>query len=287
MGKLTFPILQLVIHLTPVLIHRGRRLLIRPGAIGDFIVSIPAMEALRADYTEVWCAEQNVALARLADAARSITGAGLDRLGLLPAEDVIERLRSFDSIISWYGSQRPEFRSLVQELKLPFRFLSALPVGRTHAIDFYNRQAMELGAARPSRFPTIACPRSVRTLAVIHPFASSPAKRAPMELFRNVAQQLAESMPVHWLCGPEETLEGAVRIVDLYELACWLAQARIFVGNDSGISHLAAAVGTPVQVFFRTTDPKVWSPRGISTAADLSCVRGNRGSRASSLDRQL
>jgi ADP-heptose:LPS heptosyltransferase len=40
-----------------------RRLLIRPGAIGDFIVSLPAMEALRGDYTEVWCAEQNVPLA--------------------------------------------------------------------------------------------------------------------------------------------------------------------------------------------------------------------------------
>jgi len=71
-------------------------------------------------------------------------------------------------------------------------------------------------------------------------------------------------MPVHWLCGPEEELAGAVRIDDLYQLACWLRKARIFVGNDSGVSHLAAAVGTPVQAFFRTTDPRVWTPRGPS-----------------------
>src|SRR2546422_9830973 len=91
-----------------------RRLLIRPGAVGDFILSLPAMVALRADYTEVWCAEQNVPLARFADSARSIGAAGLDRLGLLPAEDVIGQLRGFDSIVSWYGAALPEFREFVK-----------------------------------------------------------------------------------------------------------------------------------------------------------------------------
>jgi ADP-heptose:LPS heptosyltransferase len=71
-------------------------------------------------------------------------------------------------------------------------------------------------------------------------------------------------MPVHWLRGPEEELDGALRVADLYELATWLRRARIFVGNDSGISHLAAAVGTPMVAFFRVTDPRVWAPRGIS-----------------------
>jgi heptosyltransferase III len=245
-----------VIHLT--------RLLIRPGAIGDFILSLPALESLRADSTEVWCAGQNVPLARFADSAQSIVASGLDRLGLLPADDVIERLRRFDSIISWYGANRPEFRQLTQKLHLPFQFLPALPSGLGHAVDFYNEQARQLGAKSLSRFPEISCPPAERTFAVIHPFASNPAKRAPMPVFEAVAKKLDASMPVHWLCGPEEELACAMRIPDLYELACWLRQARIFVGNDSGISHLAAAVGTPVQAFFRTTDPKVWAPRGPS-----------------------
>jgi ADP-heptose:LPS heptosyltransferase len=90
------------------------------------------------------------------------------------------------------------------------------------------------------------------------------AKRAPMQVFERVAERLSRTMPVHWLRGPEEELDGALRIADLYELAAWLGRARIFVGNDSGISHLAAAVGTPVVVFFRATDPRVWAPRGIS-----------------------
>src|SRR5580658_3813671 len=157
------PILQLVIHLT--------RLLIRTGAIGDFILSLPALESLRADYTEVWCAGQNVPLARFADSAQSIVASGLDRLGLLPAEDVIERLRRFDSIISWYGTNRPEFRHLTEVLDLPFRFLPALPTGAEHAVDFYNKQANQLGASVVSRFPKIKCPAAERTFAVIHPFA--------------------------------------------------------------------------------------------------------------------
>lgn len=243
-----------------------RRLLIRPGAVGDFILSLPALEALRADYTEVWCAERNVPLARFADAAQSIVASGLDGLGFLPSEHVVERLRGFDSVISWYGGGRPEFRELVGDLGMPFTFLPALPDGPMHAIDFYNRQARDLGAPAPARFPRIDCPAVARTFAAIHPFASSPAKRAPMAVFERAAARLAAQMPVRWFCGPEEDLDGAVRIEDLYDLACALRGARIFVGNDSGISHLASAVGTPVLAFFRSTDPRVWSPRGVSVS---------------------
>jgi ADP-heptose:LPS heptosyltransferase len=221
------------------------------------------MEALslRGGSTEVWCAEQNVPLARFADRARSIGSVGLDRLGVTHAEDVIERLRGFDEIISWYGENRPEFQEMVAELGLPFRFLRALPDGSEHAVDFYAAQARGLGAEVAGN-PRIACPDTPRTFAVIHPFASSQAKRAPMEVFRTAAEKLGRSMPVQWLCGPEEELADAVRIGDLYELACWLRSARIFVGNDSGISHLAAAVGTPVMAFFWASDPGVWAPRG-------------------------
>lgn len=222
------------------------------------------MQSLRADYTEVWCAGQNLPLARFADSAQSIVASGLDGLGLLPSEHVIERLRSFDSIISWYGSGRLDFVRLVHELGLPFKFLPALPDGGGHAVEFYNRQARAVGARQPSRFPKIQCPEVERTFAIVHPFASNEAKRAPMDVFEQAAKRLSESMPVHWICGPEETLEGSVRIDDLYELTCWLRGARVFVGNDSGISHLAAAVETPVVAFFRSTDPRVWSPRGIS-----------------------
>ena len=243
-----------------------RRLLIRPGAIGDFIVSLPALEALRAAYTEVWCAEQNVPLAKFADRALSLGTSGLNRLGLLPADDVIARLRTFDSIVSWSAIGREE----LLRLGLPVTFMPALPPHEIHATTWYNQQARQLAVGNRTWNPAIPCPQRQRTFAAIHPFASSPAKRAPMELFRQHAARLAEHMPVHWLAGPDEDLPGAIRIPNLYDLACWLAGAKVYLGNDSGISHLAAAVGTPTLALFSATKPRDWSPRGTVHAVRLS-----------------
>jgi ADP-heptose:LPS heptosyltransferase len=99
--------------------------------------------------------------------------------------------------------------------------------------------------------------------AVIHPFSGSPRKNWPLEKFRAMADELERTIPVRWCAGSDDPpLAGAVQISDLYELACWLARAQLYVGNDSGITHLAAAVGTPVLALFGPTDPAVWAPRG-------------------------
>jgi heptosyltransferase III len=247
-----------------------RRLAIRPGAIGDFIVSLPALECLQADYYEVWAASANVSLVRFADRARSIASTGIDLLAVSePSPRLIEELRGFDSIVSWYGANRPEFREEVARLGLPFTFFPALPPegAGVHAIDFYLAQARTMGPCESDGIPRIPFAISPGTLhepfAVIHPFSGSARKNWPLEKFRELARQLEIEMPVHWCMGLEDPpLEGAVRIDDLYELAQWLARAQLFVGNDSGITHLAAAVGTPVLALFGPTDPAVWAPRG-------------------------
>ena len=243
-----------------------RRLVIRPGAIGDFILSLPALECLRADYLEVWAASQNVPLVRFADRARAIAATGLDLAGVTaPPPRLIEELRGFDSIVSWYGANRPEFRAWVRERGLPFLFFRALPVESAdlHAVDFYLEQVQTLVECASDGIPRIPCAVEGEDFAVIHPFSGSPMKNWPLESFRALARELEQTMPVRWCAGPEDPpLEGAVRIDDLYELACWLARARLYVGNDSGITHLAAAVGTPVLALFGPTDPRVWGPRG-------------------------
>jgi heptosyltransferase III len=242
-----------------------RRLAIRPGAIGDFIVCLPAIECLRAGYLEVWARGPNVPLARLADRARSIESTGLDLLGVsAPDPRLIGELRAFDSIVSWYGGNRPEFRALTASLGLPFTFLSALPPAGVglHAAEFHLLQVRTLARCRSDGVPRLHCRAASGDFAVIHPFASSPQKRWPLERFRELARILERRMPVRWCAGPEDGLPGAMRIADLWELACKLAEARVFIGNDSGISHLAAAAGTPVVALFGPTDPVVWAPRG-------------------------
>jgi hypothetical protein len=252
-----------------------RRLIIRPGGIGDCILSLPAIEHLRADYTEVWVPSPIVPLIRCAQ-ARAVASTGIDLLGLPgvePPAGLIETLRSFDSIVSWYGSNRPEFRAATQALRLPFQFLQALPdPGATiHAADFFLRQVGGGGSA----VPRIDCPSTAKSdFAVIHPFSGSARKNWPIERFGKVAARLA--MPVRWCAGPEEVLENAIRFENLYDLACWLASARLYIGNDSGVTHLAAAVGTPVVAIFGATDPEIWAPRGdrvaVVSAASLRDV---------------
>jgi ADP-heptose:LPS heptosyltransferase len=246
-----------------------RRLAIRPGAIGDLIVSLPALESLRSDYFEVWCAGANAPLVRFADRVRSIASTGLDWLGVgdVPPR-LIEELRSFDEVVCWYGANRPEFRRLVAEMGLPFRFFQALPpdAAGCHATDFYLEHVREMAPSMASDgVPRIHCDVEGRRerLAILHPFSGSRRKDWPLERFRAVARGLERVMRVEWCRGPEDpALAGAVVIEDLYELAGHLARASLYVGNDSGITHLAAAVGTPVLALFGPTDPEVWGPRG-------------------------
>jgi heptosyltransferase III len=243
-----------------------RRLLIRPGAIGDFILSLPALQCLRNGYLEIWTAGRNVALAQFADHACSIASTGLDLLGISePDPRLMARLRGFDSIVSWYGANRPDFRAEVRKHDLPFTFFPALPPGAAgrHAADYYLDQVRTIAPCDSDGIPRIACPAGRENFAVIHPFSSSPKKNWPREKFRHLAAGLERSMSVCWCRGEEDPpLAGAVEIQDLYELACWLGRARLYIGNDSGITHLAAAVGTPVLALFGPTDPQVWAPRG-------------------------
>jgi len=214
------------------------------------------MESLKADYVEVWGSSQNLPLARFAHRARSIASTGLDMLEFSPSKKLIAELQSFDSIVSWYGASRVEFRTAVHNF--PFEFHSAIPPAdcAIHAADYF---ASQVGCPPPA-IPRIDCPRTDGAFAVIHPFSGSPKKCWPLERYQELARRLP--MPVRWCAGPEERLPDAVRIDDLYELACWLATARLYIGNDSGITHLAAAVGTPVIALFGPTGPGVWAPRG-------------------------
>ena len=196
--------------------------------------------------------------------ARS-SSTGLDLVGITDAPPrLLDELRSFDSIVSWYGAGRPEFREAVAGLGAPFTFFPALPDRPgVHAVDFYLEQVRGLAGCRSDGIPRIACGSARGDYAVIHPFSGSAKKNWPLDRFQALARRLERVMPVRWCAGPDDPpLENAVRMDNLYELACWLAGARLYIGNDSGITHLAAAAGTPVLALFGPTDPEIWAPRG-------------------------
>lgn len=194
----------------------------------------------------------------LVPGSRAISSTGLDLLELGLDDRALRAMERFDSIYSWYGATRTEFREAVAGL--PVQFFSALPDGQCHAVDFYARQVGGPDGLVP-RIDAGAVSR--RDFIAIHPFSGSPKKNWPLTRFREVSRMFP--LPVEFTAGQEEVLDEAVRFGDLRELARWLASARLYIGNDSGVSHLAAAVGTPVIAIFNSTDPKVWAPRGRVT----------------------
>ncbi len=240
-----------------------RRLILRPGAIGDCILSFPALQHLLTDFTEIWVPAPVVPLVRFAQKVRALSATGIDLFGVegdaFP-KGLPDVLRSFDSIVSWYGTNRPEFQEALLALGIPCEFHAALPDREYpgHAAKFFADQV----GVDPNIAARIDVPKSrPRNSVVIHPFSGSRGKNWPLTHYEGLAS-LIKAAEVEWTAGPEEALDGATRFESLGELASWISGARLYIGNDSGITHLAAAVGTPTVALFGPTDPARWAPRG-------------------------
>jgi ADP-heptose:LPS heptosyltransferase len=123
------------------------------------------------------------------------------------------------------------------------------------------------------------------------PGSGNPLKNWPLSHYYEVSRKLAwqEGLKVVWLLGPAEAawlpyLTGLARaqgqvVLDrlpLPQVAAVLARARLYLGGDSGLTHLAAAAGArAVLVLFGPTDPQVWAPPGKHVAVltpELPCA---------------
>jgi predicted lipopolysaccharide heptosyltransferase III len=118
--------------------------------------------------------------------------------------------------------------------------------------------------------------------AVIHPAAAFATKQWAADKFARVVDELAgQGLPVVAITAPDETqiidelkrnssgLVAAFTDLSLPEITALLARARLFIGNDSGIAHIAAAVETPAVVIFGSSNIAHWRPwtSGVAGAA--------------------
>jgi heptosyltransferase III len=111
----------------------------------------------------------------------------------------------------------------------------------------------------------------------LHPGSGSVKKNSPLEHWLSLASRISREMDREplFICGPAETRiiqriknidhEGKWKVLAnpaLPVLSAVIASSRAHVGHDSGVSHLAAAVGARTIVLFGSTDPALWAPRG-------------------------
>ncbi len=128
---------------------------------------------------------------------------------------------------------------------------------------------------RASLFAT-PVPRQ-RQYGVIHPMASAPDKTWEFPNFLAVAEHMERNLGLEpvFIAGPGESLVAFDRYTcvcgaALEEVKSLLAGAALFVGNDSGPAHMAAAFGLPVVVLFGPSNPAIWGPWHTASAVMTS-----------------
>jgi heptosyltransferase-2 len=126
-----------------------------------------------------------------------------------------------------------------------------------------------------------------RPVVALAPGAVGPSKRWPSAAYADLARRLtAQDLAVWVLGGPDEKPLAAEIVAgtaardltghDLREAILALAAASVAVSNDSGLLHVAAALGTPSIGIFGPTSPWHWAPLNplaatIETSSDLPC----------------
>ncbi|MEP6672543.1 MAG: glycosyltransferase family 9 protein [Chthoniobacter sp.] len=278
---------------------KPRILVIRGGAIGDFILTLPAIRLLRENFPEAQLEilgyEHIIELARgrfYADATRSIEYgpmAGFFIPNSILAPDLVEYFTSFQQIISYLFDPDLFFENNLRRAGVK----NILPAyaridDSQHAAQQLARplQKLALFLDEPAAevFPSAEdrlraghfLGESTAPVIAIHPGSGSPRKNWPAENWAALAQWLREYTPESriLLVGGEAdaasiaTVQAAVQgthvltaqHLPLPLLAAVLERCRLFLGHDSGISHLAAAADTPCLLLFGPTDPAVWAP---------------------------
>jgi hypothetical protein len=250
---------------------KRRTLVVHAGGIGDFLLTCPALLQL-AEQGPLDLAGRperlRLALAAgIVEAVHDLEDIDFYTLFSQPSARLGDFLRSYTRVIVWMRDDGA-LRDALQRAGAPeVEVFPGLPPPEwaRHASEYYlNCLGME---ARP--FQLAVTPAGEPLDVIIHPGSGSAAKNWPLHHFEKVAARLMQhGRHVTWCRGPaeESRLESpqadALQETELTALASRLAAAQLYIGNDSGITHLAAAVGCPTLAVFGPTDPTIWAPKG-------------------------
>ena len=282
----------------------GKLVVLRPGALGDAVVTLPVLAALGTARPGAQRTVIGHPLFRLAAEAGLVEEwVGFDDARLLPlfgGGQACPLVADADLCIAYGGSEDGGLASgLAQSGVRRVVLWPARPPTGVHVVDHLLAALEPAGIEAVTRTPRLApqAPWLASADALlagrgmgdgfvaVHPGSGGRAKRWPPERFAEVVRRLAR--PVVWLLGPAEGEADAERLraigervgsvvvsPDLTTLAGILARCRLYMGNDSGVSHLAAAIGAPTVAVFGATDPRCWAPRGERVAVVGSPERG-------------
>ena len=287
-------------------------LAIHPGPVGDVLLAVPALRALKAaapDQPLVLAAQPAVGslLAALGAVDDVLAFEGLGLQSLFVEDDTLPEVtavRRASRIVCWFGARDPVFTRRLRALA-PTAVVASptgdgtLPVWQHVLASLHAGLEVSLApcdlspAARRAGGQALigAGWRPDRRLVIAHPGAGSRDKRWAADAFVEVLAPLCARADVSVVLheGPADAdavarvdtglagQAGVLRGLPLVDLAGALAQATAYVGNDSGVSHLAATVGRPSVILFGE-QRIAWRP--WSASADVVLVEAASAAKA-------
>lgn len=254
-------------------------LVVRPGALGDTILSVPLVRTIQ----------------RLFPGPLTFLGNRSHRL-VLPSDVTFQPLDHpdwlwlFQDEISETSGSAPRFGRAYVVLERPelivrnlarrgtghcFTVGSRPPEG-IHVVEHLHQR---LGLPVPPRKPALThlMTSKIKEIIWVHPGSGSPQKCVPLAFLSALARGLQERLgwDVAITAGEEDeflkddpfwnslVMGPRTHLLErqsLHRVCTDLGGSGLYIGNDSGISHLAAGLGIPCVIFFVTTDPRQWAP---------------------------
>lgn len=275
--------------------------MVRGGAIGDFILTLPAIGALRERWPEAQIEilgyPHIIELARgrhYADAVRSIEAGPMAGFFVPHGplnEELAKHFRSFDLVVSYLFDPDRVFADNVRRCGARQLVEASPRPSALHAAEHYAKPLESLAIYVEHPVPRLFPNETDRSVAAnflsggervvaAHPGSGSERKNWPAEKFAALCRWLVDECAVRLLIVQGEADEQPVSALasliaprpfqrvtglKLPELAAVLEGCGLFLGNDSGITHMAAAVGTPTVALFGPASLPIWEPRGHLT----------------------
>ena len=265
--------------------------LVRSGALGDFVLTLPLLLALHRAGRPVRLATRRAYFPLLEGSGwevecRTVEDVELGQLAGRPPPALVSWLRGADVLSFWPDPDGAAARAAAACGAQSYRVLPSRPERPPHAV----LQILQAAGVRadetllresPLGFQRRTPPKSGALW--LHPGSGSASKNAPLAAFAALARAWAG--PVVVSLGEAE-IEDRSRYAAAFDgsgaelaLAPALAELRdriaaeaaLFVGNDTGPTHLAAALGVPTKAVFVQTDPEIWRPVGerVEVVRDL------------------
>ena len=281
----------------------GDLLFIRGGAIGDFILTLPAIQLVRESlphakievlgYNPV---TQLAQAANLVERTRSIEHGPLANFfapGATLEPELMAYFGKFDVVISYLYDPDGFFEGNLKRCDV-----DSLLTGPHKVDESLINEPASVQLARPleqlalfldNPHPQLTlCETQAKATAgpltiAIHPGSGSTRKNWSLDHWADVAAELCRRTDAHFLVITGEAEERTAaefltllqtRLVPSTHLECESLttvgatlqhRCDLFLGHDSGISHLAAACGVPAVLLFGPTDPRLWAPQNSST----------------------